>query len=179
MTGQALSMLAFNERNAGRLAEAKTHIDLAISILGDVLDPNNPIIADALSQRGQILYAQGQSTPAVKDFSSAIEILRQAYNGPHFKIGAIQGYLALAQSQLGDTPSALRSLDEAKRNYDAHYKTLHINHGDLLVHRAQVLKRAGHLSEARADCADGLALMRRLKADEAMYKEGADVCAKI
>jgi tetratricopeptide (TPR) repeat protein len=179
MTGQALSMLAFNERNAGRFVEAKAHIDLAISILGDVLDPNNPIIADALSQRGQILYAQAQPAPAIQDFTRAIEILRQAYNGPHFKIGAIQGYLGLAQSQLGDTRSALRSLDEAKRNYDARYKTLHVNHGDLLVQRAQVLQRARRLGEARADCAEGLALMRRLKADEAIYRTSADICARI
>lgn len=179
MTGQALSMLAFNERNAGRLAEGKAHIDQAISILGEVLDPNNPIIADALSQRGQILFAQGQSASAAADFRRAIEILRQAYNGPHFKIGAILGYLALAQSGLGDARAALQSLDEAKRNYDAHYKTLHVNHGDLLVHRAQVLRRAGRLGEARAACAEGLALMRKLDADEAMYKEGATICAKI
>jgi len=179
MTGQALSVLAFNERSAGRLAEAKVHIDAAISILGDILDPNNPIIADALSQRGQILYAQGQPASAVKDFERAIEILRQAYGGPHFKIGSIQGYLALAQSQLSDTGSALLSLDEAKRNYDAHYKKLHVNHGDLLVQRAQVLLRAGRQGEARADCAAGLTLMRKLKADEAFYKTNADVCARL
>ncbi|WP_293362325.1 toll/interleukin-1 receptor domain-containing protein [Phenylobacterium sp.] len=179
MTGQALSVLAFNERAAGRYAEGKAHIDEAISILGGVLDPDNPIIADALSQRGQILYAQGEPALAIKDFDRAIAILKQAYGGPHFKIGSIQGYLALAQSQLGDTSSALRSLDESKRNYDAHYKKLHVNHGDLLVQRAQVLARAGRRQEARADCTEGLSLMRRLEADDAFYQTAAGVCAKI
>ncbi len=179
MTGQALSVLAFNGRSAGRLAEAKGHIDEAIAILGDVLDPSNPIMADALSQRGQILYAQGQPAPAAQDFGRAITILRQAYAGPHFKIGSIQGYLALAQSRLGDSQSALRSLEDAKRNYDAHYKKLHVNHGDLLVQRAQVLQRAGRLAEARSDCTAGLALMRKLEADEAFYKTNAAICAGI
>lgn len=179
MTGQALSVLAFNERNAGRFADAKGHIDAAITILGDVLDPDNPILADALSQRGQILYAQGQPALAVADFERAIKILRQAYGGPHFKIGSIQGYLALAQSRLGDTRSAFRTLDDAKRNYDAHYKKLHVNHGDLLVQRAVVLSRAGRLAEARADCAAGLMLMRKLEADAAFYRANVAVCARI
>lgn len=179
MTGQAYSVLAFNERNAGLLPEAKAHADAAISIFSVVLDADNPILADALSQRGQVYLAQGKPAAAIADLERSIGILQRAYKGPHFKIGSFQGYLALAQSQLGDTATALATLDDSKRNYDAAYKKLHANHGDLLVQRAQVLQRAGRLGEARADCASGLEIMRRVEADAEFYKTNAGICAKI
>lgn len=180
LTGQAYSALAFSERGAHRLPAAKAAIDKAIPILAGVLDHDNPIVADALSQRGQILLALDQPAAAATDFREAIAILERAYKGPHYKIGAIQGYLALAQSKLGETKAALATLEASKANYDAGYKKLNPNHGDLMVQRAQVLQRAGRLTEARAQCVDGLGIIKQLMgADASFYKEDAGICAKI
>ena len=78
-----------------------------------------------------------------------------------------------------DIGAALATLEASKRNYDGAYQKPHPNHGDLLVQRAQILQRAGRLKDARADCASGLGLMRRLEADEDFYKTNAAICAKI
>lgn len=178
--GQAYTAISFNELASGHLPDAKAAIDKAVAILSFVLDRDNPILASALSQRGQIQLAQGSPKGAVTDLAEAAAILQRAYKGPHYRIGIVLGYLALAQSQLGETQRALATLDEAKRNYDESYKSLNVNHGDLLVQRAKVLQRAGRLKEARADCAAGLDIIRqKLGADDEAYKGEAAICAKI
>lgn len=178
--GQAYTAISLNELAAHHLPEAKAAIDKAVSILSFVLDHDNPIVASALSQRGQILLTQGASKDAVADLTEAATILHRAYKAPHYRIGIVLGYLALAQSQLGETRRALATIDEAKRNYDESYKSLNPNHGDLLVQRAKVLQRAGRLTEARTDCAAGLDIIRKkLGADHEAYKVEAGVCAKI
>jgi hypothetical protein len=44
---------------------------------------------------------------------------------------------------------------------------LHANHGDRLVYRAMILKRAGRLDEARHDCSE---------VDSMLYKSDAEIC---
>jgi hypothetical protein len=89
-------------------------------------------------------------------------------------------YLALAEAARGRTAVALAEMDEAKHNYDVGYGKLHPNHGDLLVNRATVLAKAGRLSEARKDCAEGLKILdQTLGADAAFTKADAKVCAKL
>lgn len=180
LTGIAYEALATNDEGAGQLVPAQAEIATSVKILSGVLENDNPILADALSERGQILLDRNQPAAACVDLKRAIEIFRRAYKGPHYKIGVTEVYLAMAESNLGHTAEALRQLDLAKTQYDASYGRLHVNHGDRLVYRARVLKHAGRIVEARHDCAAGLDILRQLlKPDEAFYQTNVAICAKI
>lgn len=168
-TGKAWFALAQNAFNAGDLPKARTRIDRALQIERQVLDPDNPTLADSLSMRGQIYQGLGQLTEAERSLREAVAIYREAFDGPHYLIGIADVYLALIQSQRGDTEAALQTLADAKENYDASYSGLHPNHGDLLVNRAKVLAKAGRLPQARADCAAGMEILRKTLGAEASF----------
>lgn len=179
-TGKAWFALAQNAFNAGDLPAARTRIANALKIERRVLDPDNPILGDTLSMQGQIFQGLGQLSEAERSLREAVAIYRQAFKGPHYLIGIADVYLALIESQRGDTAAALATLDDAKRNYDASYGKLHPNHGDLLVNRAKVLARAGRLGEARGDCAAGLEILARTLGAEASFtRQMARECAAI
>ncbi|WP_296600364.1 toll/interleukin-1 receptor domain-containing protein [Phenylobacterium sp.] len=176
-TGKAWFALAQNSFNAGDLPKARTRIANALKIERRVLDPDNPILGDTLSMQGQIYQGLGQMAEAERSLREAVAIYQQAFKGPHYLIGIAEVYLALIESQRGDTRSALATLDDAKRNYDASYGKLHPNHGDLLVNRAKVLARAGRLTEAKSDCAAGMKILdQTLGADASFTKQMAGEC---
>jgi tetratricopeptide (TPR) repeat protein len=142
-----------------------------------VLDPDNPILADALLMQGVIYDGEKKAADARVSLQQALNAYKRSYGGPHFKIGIAEVYLAQVESELGDTSRALRDLDDAKRNYDASYGHLHANHGDLLVYRAMVLKRANRAAEARRDCAAGLDIIKQVgDGDSGLYKADAEIC---
>jgi tetratricopeptide (TPR) repeat protein len=165
---------------AGKLSEAERDVDKALTIERRVLDPDNRIIADALSLQGQIYQAQKRLDKAEQSLKQAVEIYRVAFKGPHYLIGIAEVYLALIQSDRGNTAAALRTLDDAKANYDASYGKLHPNHGDLLVQRATILAKAGRKAEARQDCAAGLDILSRTLGKDANYtKQMAATCKSL
>lgn len=168
-TGKAWFALAQNAFNAGDLPKAQVRIANALRIERGVLDQDNPILADTLSMQGQIQQGLGRMAEAERSLREAVSIYQKAFKGPHYLIGIAEVYLALIESQRGDTNAALASLAEAKRNYDASYGAIHPNHGDLLVNRAKVLARAGRLTEARSDCAAGMTILRDTLGPEASF----------
>ena len=177
LTGQAWFALAQNSINANHFAEAETQVANALKVERVVLDPDNPTIAATLQVQGQILEETGKLPQAEKSLRESVAIFRKAFGGPHFQIGIAEVYLALIQSKQGDTKGALATLDDAKHNYDVGYGKLHPNHGDLLVNRAKVLARAGRMAEAKASCADGVAILEKtLGADASFTKSSADSC---
>jgi len=147
--GQSYFAPAENDLNAGILPEAADYIARSVAILRSVLDDDNPILANSLSMQGQIYEAQKKPAEARDSLIQAIAAFRKAYKAPHYLIGIAEVYLGLVDSELGNTPAALADLDDAKRNYDASYRHLHVNHGDLLIYRAMILKRAHRMAEAR------------------------------
>lgn len=159
-TGKAWYALAQNSYNAGKLAVARQQIAQALRIERAVLDADNAILGDTLSMQGQILEGLDLLPQAESALREAVTIYRAAYDGPHYLIGIAEVYLALIESERGNTAAALATLADAKANYDASYGKIHANHGDLLVNRAKVLARAGRLAEARSDCAAGLKILR-------------------
>jgi len=176
-TGKAWFALAQNSFNAGDLPKARTRIANALRIERRVLDPDNPILGDTLSMQGQIYQGLGQLPEAERSLREAVAIYREAFDGPHYLIGIAEVYLALIESQRGNTAAALATLDDAKRNYDASYGKLHPNHGDLLVNRAKVLARAGRLPEARRDCDAGMKILDdTLGAEASFTKQMAGEC---
>ena len=179
-TGQAWYALAQNSFNAGHVAAARDQIANALKIERVVLDPQNPTIADTLSMQGQILEASGDLPQAERSLREAVATYRKAFGGPHYYIGIAEIYLALIQSKRGDTRGALATLADAKHNYDVGYGKLHPNHGDLLVNRAKVLARAGRMAEARANCAQGVAILQKTLGAEASFtKQSADSCRQL
>ena len=168
-TGQTWFALAQNAFLSGDLGLAASRIEKALAIERQMLKADNPIIADSLSLQGQIYYGQNRFSDGERSLREAIAIYRKAYDGPHYLIGIAQVYLALIRSARGETLAALRTLDDAKANYDGSYRRVHANHGDLLVNRATILAKAGRKREAQRDCAAGLEILNRTLGREAAY----------
>lgn len=179
-TGKAWYALAQNSYNAGKLQVARKQIAEALRIERGVLDPDNAILGDTLSMQGQILEGLKMLPQAESSLREAVAIYREAYGGPHYMIGIAEVYLALIESERGNTEAALGTLRDAKLNYDASYGKIHPNHGDLLVNRAKVLARVGRMSEARADCAAGIRILSdTLGANASFTKSMSKTCARM
>lgn len=179
-TGRAWYALAANAFSANRLPQAEARIANALKVERVVLESDNPTLADTLSLQGQILQAEGKLDGAERALREAVATYRQAYPKGHYQTGITEVYLALIESQRGNTSAALATLDDAKKNYDASYGKIHPNHGDLLVNRATVLAKAGRLADARRDCADGIDILTRtLGATASFTKSSAATCASL
>ena len=172
--------LGANTSATGNHALAEAQVARALAIERKVLDPTNPILANALATYGEILRNLRRLPEAAAAQREAIGIYRTSYKGPHSLIGISDVYLALVERDRGRTRAALALLDDAKLNYDASYKREHPNHGDLLVHRATVLARAGRRAEAYRDCDQGMVILNRtLGADAAFTKQMGAMCTMI
>jgi tetratricopeptide (TPR) repeat protein len=155
-------------------------IDKALRIWRQMLEGDNPTLAEAYSLQGQILVDAGQVARAEEPLRQSIAIYRRAFGKPHSKIGFAELYLARIQSEQGRTDAALATLDDVKHNYDVSYGRIHPNHGELLVYRAQFLAKAGRKNEAWSDCAAGLKILRdTLGPNEAFTQTNAAKCAAI
>jgi tetratricopeptide (TPR) repeat protein len=180
LTGDAWYALALNDVAAGKLDNAESRIQNALAVERVVLDPDNPILADAYSVEGDILHGKNKLSAAAAAYEQAISIYHKAYKRPQYSIGIALVSLALVESDLGHVDTALADLAEAKYNYDVSYGKLHPNHGDLLVNRAKVLAHAGRRAEALADCAAGVKILdQTLGADAAFTKTNVEICAKL
>jgi tetratricopeptide (TPR) repeat protein len=177
LVGQSFEALAENAQNAGKFPEAQDYISRSVTVLQHVLDADNPILADTLLMQGVIYDGEKKPSDARVSLQQALDIYKKSYRGPHFKIGIAEVYLAQVESELGNIPPALRDLEDAKRNYDASYGHLHANHGDLLVYRAMVLKRANRMAEAHRDCTEGLDIIKQVgEGGSGLYKADAEIC---
>lgn len=179
-TGAIWIAMATNALLEQKFKVAEQRVNRGFLIQSRMLDPNNRILADALSLRGQIAQSLGNLRAAEFSLRQSIRIYRAAFKKPHYLTGIAEVYLGLVRSGRGDLPGALAAFDEAKRNYDASYGQLHANHGDLLVNRATVLAKFGRKREARADCTRGLDILGQTLGPTASYtKTMAATCAKL
>jgi tetratricopeptide (TPR) repeat protein len=178
--GQSYYALAQNALGAGQLTKAEAYAGKSLAIFDLVLERNNPLVAEALMSQGAIYEAQKRPAEAKAALSAAVQRFQDVYHGPHYSIGIAEVYLSLAESELGETTEALKTIDDAKMQYDVGYGHLHANHGDRLVYRAMILKRAGRLDDARRDCSEGLAIIAKTsEVESALYKADSDMCANL
>jgi tetratricopeptide (TPR) repeat protein len=176
--GQNYYALGLNDYLAGHLESADANIARALAIYGRVTDPTNLVNAEALSLRGQILRDAKKPAQAEAALKQAVAVYRAAFGKPHYLIGIADVYLALAASDQGHTDQALAYLADAKVNYDASYKKLHPNDGDLLVNKGVILAKAGRKGEARSACAQGLDILARtLGRTDPFYLSSSKTCA--
>jgi tetratricopeptide (TPR) repeat protein len=179
-TGQIWYSLALTAFYKGDYKLAEDRIARALAIERQMLDADNPIIADSLLMQGQIYQAQGRLKQAADAINDAVKVYRARYKDGHYLIGIADVYLALIESERGKTKRALEYLDDARVNYDASYGKLHANHGDLLVNRAVILAKAGRMVEARADCREGIGiLVQTLGKDAAFTRQLTETCATL
>ena len=168
-TGQVWYALAQNAFSMGDFATAAARMERWIAIERTLLDRGNPTVAHTLTVYGPILQGLGRLDEAARALGDAIAIYKAAYERPHHTIGIAEVYLALVEADRGNFNAALAYLDDAKRNYDVGYGTLHANHGDLLVNRATILAKAGRRGEALRDCAEGVGILDRTLGPAAGY----------
>ncbi len=179
-TGESYLSLAQNAFNAGKLKLAEQRIGVATRTLRAVLDPDSLILAETLSTQGQIYQSEGKLDQAKAALQQAIVVYKQHFGKYHNMTGGAYIYLALVESDLGHTDTALDDIDEAKRNYKANYRNVVANDGDLLVNRAKILAKAGRTREAGADCASGLRiLMQTLGPASEVTKASSKICTRL
>ncbi len=178
--GQTYYSLALNDYLEGKYAPALANVENALGVYANVLDPDNLIVGDALSLKGQILRDDKQPAQAEAALGKAVAIYHKSFGKPHYLIGIADVYRALAASDQGQTLRALGYLDDAKYNYDESYGGEHPNHGDLLVNRAVILAKAGRKGEAIRDCAAGLEILARtMGKDSAFYASSKSTCDRL
>jgi len=158
-TGRNLYGLALVAYSDGRNDVAQQRIRESLTILARVLDKTNPLRADALSLQGSIYQAQGDLVRAERALADSVAAYQQVFKGGHYNIGIAEFYRAQVASQQGRPDSALKHLDAARRNYEASYGKVHPNIGEVMVTRAQILGKSGRMTEARKECADGMAML--------------------
>jgi tetratricopeptide (TPR) repeat protein len=162
------------------LEPAKEQINLAISNIQNIVENDNPNLADAISMKGQILHAMGELDEADAALTQAVDIYTKAYGGRHHLSGIAEIYLALIAGDRKDLAGSLAHFDEAKLHYDEGYGQIHANHGDLMVNRASVLASMGEVARAKLDCTNGMVILRdTLGADAPFTQQLQEVCDDI
>lgn len=171
-SGRAWYALALVAYASGDLPASQQRIDRSISILSNMLDQTNPILADALSLKGSIHQARGQMVPAERSLVAAIAAYRKVYGRPHYNIGIAEYYRAQVAFKEGRLADAMRRLDDAQINYEASYGPVHPNLGELRVSRAELLAAAGRQGEAATECRDGIAMLVETMGADASFTRG-------
>jgi tetratricopeptide (TPR) repeat protein len=159
---------------------ALKQINMALLNMQRILENDNPLLADAISMKGQILHAMGELDEAYISLTTAVEVYNKAYGGRHYLSGIAEVYLGLIAGDRKDLPVALAHFEEAKLHYDESYGEIHANHGDLLVNQASVLASNGELQRANQDCAAGMLILEdTLGKDSAFTQQLQAVCDEI
>lgn len=172
--------LAYMHFEAGALESAVEELNRAIAVYRRVLEPDHPTASTAILLLGRILEKKGDRAAAVEAHRESVRTAKAAYGPDNENVGFRLLYLAKAEADAGRPEEGLQSLAAAQAIYDARFPAGDFNHGDILVYRAVVLDRAGRRGEARAACAEGLAILaRNLAAQDPYLAEMRAWCAPV
>lgn len=179
-TAAATHNFAYLQFQAGDYEGAEKTMSQAVATYERVLDPNHPLNSTATLLLGRIREATADFIGAVQAHRRSVGAAKATYGPDSEKVGFGLLYLAKAEAAAGLASESLSSIDEAQAIYDARFPAGDFNHGDIMVYRAMVLDKAGRREEARANCAEGLAILARNLAPEDPYlAEMKGYCAAI
>ena len=97
------------------LGSVAADIQKVVDEVSSQLKPGNHIVV-----RGQIETDLARPAAARTDLIRAIATYERAFKGPHYKTGAAEVYLALAESKLDQTDAALHAFGKLAHNPRPH-----------------------------------------------------------
>jgi tetratricopeptide (TPR) repeat protein len=162
LTGTALQNRAAGAFEAGRLAEAEALLRRALAIYARVLDHEHPTTGAALLLEGRIRHAQQDYAGADMAFDAAITMFTRLYGAGIAAIGDTAFYKAEAQSDAGRPDLALITLAITQQAYDRTFGATDPEQVELANTRAQILRAAGRIEDARLACNHGLFVQAKL-----------------
>jgi len=164
LTATAMQNRALGAFEAGRFAQAEALLAYALSGYRRVLDPDHPTTGDALLLAGRIHHARGDFTNASVAFDQAIQMFTRLYGPRNAGVGDAAFYAAEARSDGGRPDEALADIRIAQSAYDSAFGPIDPEQVELANMKAQVLRAAGRIEDARRACDHGLAVQGKLNA---------------
>ena len=162
LSATATQNRAYGAFEAGRFPEADELARKALTIDARVLDPDHPTVGDLYVLLGRVRHARGDFAGASEALARALAIFTRIYGPDNAAVGDAAIYSARVWSDRGSFAKALEALKVVKRTYDHTYGANDPDQVELLTTRAQVLRAAGRVAEARRDCDAALILKARL-----------------
>jgi len=102
----------------GRPAEGIPYADRAIAILKKTADPNDPVLSNAMVNKGEALFALGQYGRALASFQQALANLTQQAGAPGPTLAGGLSGVGKTKLALGDPRDAVAPLERANEIYD-------------------------------------------------------------
>ena len=179
LTAAAIQNWALNDFEREQYPKAQRKIQQAVSIYGEVLDPNHPKLAAAYVLLGRIQTKRDDNAGALKTFDKARTIYVGLYGLRNPAVGDVDFYAAEAASNGGDTGEAMRLLDQTKMIYDANYGPDDPDQVELKMERARVLARGGRAEEAWRSCSSALLLQTKLDPHDSRLGTMRQTCMQL
>jgi tetratricopeptide (TPR) repeat protein len=111
------------EINDGHTAEARAHVERALTLRRRVLRPDDPLLAETLRVLGDVAVMESKPDEAIGHYRAALQQLEQTLGPDHPTTGWVTSSLAAALRVKGELPEALAAYDRARaivlRNSDA------------------------------------------------------------
>ncbi|MGE3889095.1 MAG: tetratricopeptide repeat protein, partial [Vicinamibacterales bacterium] len=147
--GESHASLGLVLYNAGRLDEARRHLDEAIRILGSAPGPRRPTLATALSALGLLHRREGRLEEARDTLHQALATSDAVLGPSHQTTATVLNNLGLTQQSLGDRDSARASLTRALAIHESNHGPDHPFVGGTLSNLSDVMREQGDLEGAR------------------------------
>jgi serine/threonine protein kinase/tetratricopeptide (TPR) repeat protein len=149
---QKMSALFYEQ---GNLEEAAKRSKRVLEIRRKVLEPDDPAIASALSDLGDIAVGSAQYDDAIDDYRKALVIAERALGPEHSFCGTLRGNLGNALASKGQTTEALQQLDRARTITEralgpdhAQLATISLNIGNILLDQHKPAEAAPYFDKA-------------------------------
>ena len=178
-TATAMQNRALGAFEAGRFAQAEAMLARALTIYRRVLDPDHQTTADALLLEGRIRHARADFPGASAAFDQAIAMYTRLYGQQNAAVGDAAFYAAEARSDAGQPREALAYVQVAQKAYDRSFGLVDPEQVELANMRAQVLRAAGRIEDARAACDHGIDVQARLNPRDPELPSARAHCAAL
>ena len=135
--------------NAGRLKEARSHLDEGIRILESAPAPGRPTLVSALSALGLLHRREGRLEEARETLQRALTTAEERLGRDHQTTATVLNNLALTQQSLGEYGVARELLTRALAIHERNHGPDHPFVGGTLGNLSDVMREQGDLEGAR------------------------------